>query len=54
MAMIKCHECGKQISDVAANCPKCGALTRKQASNNLAGAVIAVFIFALLYLFVFK
>jgi predicted nucleic acid-binding Zn ribbon protein len=25
MALIKCHECGGQISDHARTCPKCGA-----------------------------
>jgi DNA-directed RNA polymerase subunit RPC12/RpoP len=25
MAMIKCHECGGEVSDGASVCPKCGA-----------------------------
>ena len=25
MALIECKECGNQISDTAASCPKCGA-----------------------------
>lgn len=25
MALIKCHECGAEISDAASQCPKCGA-----------------------------
>lgn len=25
MPLIKCHECGKEISDSAASCPGCGA-----------------------------
>lgn len=24
MALIKCPECGKEISDKASNCPSCG------------------------------
>ena len=28
MALIKCHECGKQISDSASSCPGCGAPVR--------------------------
>lgn len=24
MALIKCPECGKEISDVAVKCPNCG------------------------------
>ena len=27
MAMIKCEECGKEMSDKAMNCPHCGAAT---------------------------
>ena len=29
MALIKCKECGKDISDQAASCPNCGAPTAK-------------------------
>jgi len=25
MALIKCHECGREISDSASSCPGCGA-----------------------------
>ena len=25
MALIKCSECGKEVSDKASNCPNCGA-----------------------------
>jgi DNA-directed RNA polymerase subunit RPC12/RpoP len=25
MALIKCHECGNQVSDNAVACPECGA-----------------------------
>jgi len=25
MALIKCPECGKKVSDIAHSCPKCGA-----------------------------
>jgi uncharacterized membrane protein YvbJ len=28
MALIECHECGKEISDSAAACPACGAPVR--------------------------
>ena len=28
MALIQCHECGKEISDSAATCPGCGAPVR--------------------------
>lgn len=29
MALIKCTECGEQVSDQAATCPKCGAPIHK-------------------------
>lgn len=32
MALIKCTECGKEISDQAPSCPGCGAPTAKSAS----------------------
>ena len=28
MALIECHECGKEISDSAVACPSCGAPVR--------------------------
>lgn len=30
MALIKCTECGKEISDKAASCPNCGAVVKKK------------------------
>lgn len=30
MALIKCPECGKEISDKAAACPNCGAVVKKK------------------------
>ena len=30
MAMIKCEECGKEISDKAAACPHCGCVVEKK------------------------
>lgn len=32
MAMIKCHECGKEISDWTGLCPNCGCPIEKQDS----------------------
>ena len=29
MALIKCQECGKEISDKATSCPHCGAVTNE-------------------------
>ena len=30
MALIKCHECGRDVSTLAAACPGCGAPIRKE------------------------
>jgi len=32
MALIICHECGKEVSNEAKNCPHCGAKVKKSAS----------------------
>jgi uncharacterized OB-fold protein len=34
MALIKCPECGKQISDKAEVCPHCGVEARKELAKN--------------------
>lgn len=33
MALIKCSECGKEISDMAQSCPNCGAPVKKEAEK---------------------
>jgi len=33
MALIKCPECGKEISEFASNCPNCGFFVKKQISS---------------------
>lgn len=33
MSLIKCKECGKEISDKAENCPHCGYPINKNAKN---------------------
>lgn len=42
MALIKCHECGKEVSTEAKTCPSCGA-TPRTASNKLQ-AVLGVLV----------
>jgi hypothetical protein len=53
MALVKCQECGKEISDQAANCPHCGAprqasSTKKEPSQaeKIQGSVTLVLIVA--------
>jgi uncharacterized membrane protein YvbJ len=39
MALIKCKECGKEVSSEAKNCPNCGypiTSTKKESKKNLA------------------
>lgn len=31
MSIVKCHECGKEVSDTAKACPHCGAAVKKKA-----------------------
>lgn len=40
MSMIKCPECGQEISDKADTCPKCGNPIKKQTSIMVWGIVI--------------
>lgn len=35
MALIKCPECGKEISDSAASCPNCGCPIRQESIEHL-------------------
>lgn len=44
MAMIKCRECGKEISSRAENCPYCGYKTRygRSEAENKSSSVMAV------------
>lgn len=51
MAIIKCKECGKDISDKAEKCPSCGAPISKKGSQN-EGEKILCFILGIILLFV--
>ncbi len=50
MALIKCKECGKQVSDKAKTCPHCGAKLHK---SHIIGKAILVLLFIayLVYLY---
>ncbi len=37
MALINCHECGKEISNKAKSCPHCGCPTKEISSGNQTG-----------------
>lgn len=68
MAMIKCSECGKEISDKAGNCPNCGCPVETQKSERekknksnkkskksfLLIAAFAIIILAIIIIYVLK
>lgn len=35
MAIIRCYECGKEISDAASTCPHCGAHLKEDLTETL-------------------
>ena len=41
MALVKCYECGAEISSIATHCPKCGAPQKKTKKCYECGAEIA-------------
>lgn len=42
MALIKCKECGKEISNKAKTCPHCGAKVKKSASMGCLVMIIVI------------
>ena len=49
MALIKCAECGKEISNKAKTCPHCGAKNKKRTSPGAYIVLALILIFAYLY-----
>jgi hypothetical protein len=49
MALLKCRECGNEVSSQAKACPKCGA---KKSNSVFAGILVAIIGIPLLYNFV--
>lgn len=54
MALIKCKECGKEISDQATSCPNCGAKTefakyRKKSMLKILAVVTILSIVIIIY-----
>lgn len=39
MALIKCPECGKEISDKAVSCPNCGAVVKKKFCQHCGASI---------------
>lgn len=50
MALIKCHECGSEISSEATTCPKCGVTPKNATSviKTIAGALL-ILVFGLYF-----
>lgn len=42
MALIKCNECGNQVSDQAVACPKCGAPVKQEPTKNTEKQFVSV------------
>ena len=51
MALIKCKECGKEVSSEAETCPHCGAriASKSMGCGSIVGIVIVVGIIALIF-----
>ena len=49
MAIIKCEECGAEISDKAKVCPKCGAPIREEERNEEIYILILIGVGAILF-----
>ena len=48
MALVKCSECGKEISSNAKTCPSCGAKNNKNDDNVQVGIKIICFLFPII------
>ena len=48
MALVKCKECGEDVSSKAKSCPKCGAKPAKQTS------ALTWIIFFIIFYFIYK
>lgn len=48
MALIKCSECGKEISDKAASCPGCGYPTKNNIQNKIYDVFFVIMIISMI------
>lgn len=51
MAMIRCFECGKEISDSAERCPHCGCVTSSGETKSQAKAILVQWVISAIALF---
>jgi len=54
MAMVKCKECGKEISDTAKACPHCGAKRISKNINLAYGCLAVIFVFIIVVVYIFN
>ena len=50
MALVKCNECGNEISSTASRCPKCGTrtLNSKRKRKRFTIIVVAILLFGIM------
>lgn len=53
MSLIKCEECGKEISDKASNCPNCGAKNKNNNEIASEGLKIICFLIPIMGIIIF-
>lgn len=53
MALIKCNECGKEISDTAVSCPNCGAKNKNNNEGATTGLKVICFLIPLIGIIIF-
>lgn len=47
--LVKCPECGKEVSDAAANCPNCGVLIKKFSWSRVLWLLVALTVLSALW-----
>jgi hypothetical protein len=52
MAIVKCPDCGKDVSDMLKNCPHCGRPIKSEAVINLMGVLLTLALFYGIWLYV--
>jgi len=53
MALIKCSECGKEMSENAVSCPNCGAKNRNNSEKAPIGLMIICFLIPIIGIIIF-
>lgn len=53
MALIKCEECGKEISENAVSCPNCGAKNKNNKDGASSGVKAICFFFPIIGFIIF-